>query len=82
MIPCASPKAKAQAKALPSCGYGAWHWLGTHMALCGPCVRVGEGFGGFLGLREKVFLILCRGDGLSPCRSSFFMIPSTIYVRK
>jgi hypothetical protein len=36
---------KHRFKALPS----------THMGLCGPCVRVGEGFRDFLSLREKVF---------------------------
>jgi hypothetical protein len=45
--PLASPHAKTQVKALPICGYGTWRRPGTHMGLCGPCVRVGEGFGVF-----------------------------------
>jgi hypothetical protein len=44
-IPLPLQMSKHRFKALPS----------THMGLCGPCVRVGEGFRDFLGLREKVF---------------------------
>jgi hypothetical protein len=53
-----SPHAKAQVKARPSYGNGVWHQLDTHMGLCDPCVRVGERFGGFLGLRENVFFLI------------------------
>ena len=36
--------------------------------------RVGQGFGGFLGLCEKVSSITTMpGGGLTPCRSSFYL---------
>jgi hypothetical protein len=33
------------------------------MGLCGPCVRVGEGFGGFHDLPEKVFFYFAMPQG-------------------
>jgi hypothetical protein len=42
------------------------------MGLRGPCVRVGEGFGGSLGLREKVFSYFAiLRDGLTPLQAAF-----------
>jgi hypothetical protein len=45
------------------------------MSCGGACVR-GEGFGGFLGLREKTFLLNTKtaGGSHTPGRPSFFQI--------
>jgi hypothetical protein len=38
----------------------------------GNCVRMGQGFGGFLGLCEKVFSLTTMPGVAYPSRSSFF----------
>jgi hypothetical protein len=39
------------------------------------CVWVGQGFGGFLDLREKVFFLLkCPGAVLPPAGQVFFLL--------
>jgi hypothetical protein len=50
------------------------------MGLRGPCVRVGEGFGGFLGLREKVFFYFAipKGAVLPPAGRVFLNTLSCI----
>ncbi|TVU26335.1 hypothetical protein EJB05_28875, partial [Eragrostis curvula] len=45
---------------------------GAHNGQLSPCVGSGRGFGGFLGLRERLFsLSKCRRGRSSPGRSSF-----------
>jgi hypothetical protein len=41
------------------------------MRLCDPCVRVEDGFGGFLDLREKVFYFTILRGGLTPAGQVF-----------
>jgi hypothetical protein len=50
------------------------------MGLLGPCVRVGEGFGGFLGLREGFFYFAVLrggwgGGGPYPLQVEVFFSP-------
>jgi hypothetical protein len=44
----------------------AGRWPDTHMGLRGPCVRVGEGFGGFLDLHEVLFYFAIPQGAILP----------------
>jgi hypothetical protein len=73
-----SPHVKAQVKALSSYGYSAWRRLGTHMRQCDLCVRVGEEFGDFLSLDEKIFLIECAPPTLAHTQIEIFFTSKNI----